>query len=111
MKKAHLMSDFIKKISPRLGLEPTKMRQDLRKSVSILLEREENVLSFGCYFSRRNYGTVSYPFSCNSKTLLLLCKRGRGAREKYYRRLFQADTNKGLSEGLIIWGLSSSYAW
>ena len=51
MKKAHLMSDFIKKISPRLGLEPTKMRQDLRKSVSILLEREENVLSFGCYFS------------------------------------------------------------
>ena len=51
MKKAHLMSDFIKKISPRLGLEPTKMRQDLRKSVSIKPECQENVLSFGCYFN------------------------------------------------------------
>ena len=33
MKKAHLISDFRKKISPQLGLEPTKMRQDLEKSV------------------------------------------------------------------------------
>ena len=30
--------------------------------------------------------------------MLLLCKRGRGAREKYYRRLFQADTNKEPAE-------------
>ena len=39
-----------KKISPQLGLKPTKMRQDLKKSVSILIEREENVLSFGSDF-------------------------------------------------------------
>ena len=46
------MSDFIKKISPQVGLEPMKMRQDLKKSVSNLIEREENVLSFGCNFRR-----------------------------------------------------------
>ena len=34
-KKAHLISDFRKKISPQVGLEPTKMRQDLKKSVSL----------------------------------------------------------------------------
>ena len=28
------------------------MRQDLKKYVSNLIEREENVLSFGCDFSR-----------------------------------------------------------
>ena len=48
--KAHLILDFKKK-SPQVGLEPTKMRQDLKKSVSNLIEREENVLSFGCDFS------------------------------------------------------------
>ena len=52
MKKAHLISDFRKKISPQVGLEPTKMRQDLKKSVSILPEGEEKILSFGCDFSR-----------------------------------------------------------
>ena len=31
--KGHLITDFRKKISPRLGLEPTKMRQDLKKSM------------------------------------------------------------------------------
>ena len=50
MKKVHLISDFRKKISPLLGLEPTKMRQDLKKSVSNLIERVENVLSFGSDF-------------------------------------------------------------
>ena len=34
-----------------MGLEPTKMRQDLKKSVSILLEREEKIISFGSDFS------------------------------------------------------------
>ena len=51
MKKAHLISDFRKKISPQVGLEPTKMRQYLKKSVSNLIEGEENVLSFGYDFS------------------------------------------------------------
>ena len=44
--KAHLISDFRKKISPQVGLEPTKMRQDLKKSVSVLPEGEEKILSF-----------------------------------------------------------------
>ena len=44
------MSDFIKKISPQVGLEPTKMRQDLKKSVSFLLEGEEKIISFGYDF-------------------------------------------------------------
>ena len=48
--KAHLISDFRKKISPWVGLEPTKMRQDLKKSVSNMIECEENVLSFGSDF-------------------------------------------------------------
>ena len=34
-----------------MGLELTKMRQDLKKSVSNLIEGEENVLSFGYDFS------------------------------------------------------------
>ena len=34
-KKAHLISDFRKKISPQLGLEPTKVRQDLKKSMAM----------------------------------------------------------------------------
>ena len=34
-KKAHLISDFRKKVSPQLGLEPTNMRQNLKKSVSL----------------------------------------------------------------------------
>ena len=51
MKKAPLISDFRKKISPQVGLEPTKMRQYLKKSVSNLIEGEENVLSFGYDFN------------------------------------------------------------
>ena len=50
-KKAHVISDFIKKISPQVGLEPTKMRHDLKKSVSILPEGEEKIISFISYFS------------------------------------------------------------
>ena len=50
-KKAHLISDFIKKISPQVGLEPTKMRHDLKKSVSILPEGEEKIISFISDFS------------------------------------------------------------
>ena len=46
-----MISDFIKKISPQVGLEPTKMRQDLKKSVSFLPEGEEKILSFRCDFS------------------------------------------------------------
>ena len=34
-----------------MGLEPTKMRQDLKKSVSFLLEGEEKIISFGYDFS------------------------------------------------------------
>ena len=34
-KKAHLISDFRKKKSPQVGLEPTKMRQDLKKSMAM----------------------------------------------------------------------------
>ena len=34
-----------------MGLKPTKMRQDLKKSVSLLPEGEEKILSFGCDFS------------------------------------------------------------
>ena len=34
-KKAHVISDFRKKVSPQLGLEPTNMRQSLKKSVSL----------------------------------------------------------------------------
>ena len=49
------MSDFRKKISPQLGLEPTKMSQDLRKSVSILPERDRKIISFGCDFNN-NFG-------------------------------------------------------
>ena len=49
--KAHFILDFKKKKSPQVGLEPTKMRQDLKKSVSNLIEGEENVLSFGYDFS------------------------------------------------------------
>ena len=41
-----MISDFIKKISPQVGLEPTKMRHDLKKSVSVLPEGEEKILSF-----------------------------------------------------------------
>ena len=33
MKKAHLISDFRKKKFPWVGLEPMKMRQDLKKSM------------------------------------------------------------------------------
>ena len=44
--KAHLISDFRKKISPQLGLEPTNMRQNLKKSVSNMIECDVNVLSF-----------------------------------------------------------------
>ena len=51
-KKAHLISDFRKKKSPQVGLEPTKMRQDLKKSVSNMIECEENVLSFGSDFNK-----------------------------------------------------------
>ena len=64
MKKAHLISDFRKKISPQVGLEPTKMRQYLKKSVSNLIECEENVLSFGYdfsnYFKDLNYDIMPY---------------------------------------------------
>ena len=35
-----------KKKSPQVGLEPTKMRHDLKKSVSILPEGEEKIISF-----------------------------------------------------------------
>ena len=49
------MSDFIKKISPQVGLEPTKMRQDLKKSVSFLLEGEEKIISFGYDFRSLEY--------------------------------------------------------
>ena len=52
MKKPHLRSDFRKKISPQVGLEPTKMRHDLKKSVSNLIECNENVLSFGYDFNK-----------------------------------------------------------
>ena len=55
MKKAHLILDFRKKISPQVGLEPTKMRQYLKKSVSNLIEGEENVLSFGYDFTTLHY--------------------------------------------------------
>ena len=51
--KSPFISDFRKKIFPRLGLEPMKMRQDLKKSVSNMIECEENVLSFGSDFSDR----------------------------------------------------------
>ena len=64
--KAHLISDFRKKISPRLGLEPTKMRQDLRKSVSIKPECQENVFSFGCYFSNQILYYISYLVESDS---------------------------------------------
>ena len=50
-KKAHLISDFRKKVSPQLGLEPTNMRQNLKKSVSNMIECDVNVLSFGSDFS------------------------------------------------------------
>ena len=48
-----MISDFIKKISPQVGLEPTKMRHDLKKSVSVLPEGEEKILSFISDFSDR----------------------------------------------------------
>ena len=51
-KKAHLILDFRKKIPPQVGLEPTKMRQDLKKSVSVLPEGEEKILSFRWDFSK-----------------------------------------------------------
>ena len=35
MKKDHLVSDFRKKNSPQLGLEPTKVRQDLKISMAM----------------------------------------------------------------------------
>ena len=38
MNRAHLISDFIKKKSPQPGLEPTKMRQYLKNSMSPLHE-------------------------------------------------------------------------
>ena len=60
MKKPHLRSDFRKEISPQVGLEPTKMRHDLKKSVSNLIECNENVLSFG------------YDFSYQMKTIIIL---------------------------------------
>ena len=49
-----MISDFIKKISPQVGLEPTKMRHDLKKSVSVLPEGEEKILSFISDFRARS---------------------------------------------------------
>ena len=49
--KAHLILDFRKKKSPQVGLEPTKMRQDLKKSVYILPAHAEKIILFGCDFS------------------------------------------------------------
>ena len=46
-----MISDFIKKISPQVGLEPTKMRHDLKKSVSILPEGDVKIISFISDFS------------------------------------------------------------
>ena len=57
--KVHMLKNFRKKISPQVGLEPTKMRQDLKKSVSILPEGEEKILSFGYDFSE-NFGLHYY---------------------------------------------------
>ena len=57
-KKAHLISDFRKKVSPQLGLEPTNMRQNLKKSVSNMIECDVNVLSFGSDFSSEHYLTT-----------------------------------------------------
>ena len=42
-KKAHLISDFRKKISPRLGLEPTKMRQKVSLCLIEFSERERKI--------------------------------------------------------------------
>ena len=70
MKKPHLRSDFRKEISPQVGLEPTKMRHDLKKSVSNLIECNENVLSFGYDFSHFNFEETNFhPFCSNSKPL------------------------------------------
>ena len=68
MKKAPLISDFRKKISPQVGLEPTKMRQDLKKSVSVLPEGDEKILSFRWDFSTL-VGNSNDPPRKNSESL------------------------------------------
>ena len=62
-KKAHVISDFRKKVSPQLGLEPTNMRQNLKKSVSNMIECDVNVLSFGSDFREMRVGGAIRPFN------------------------------------------------
>ena len=61
-KKAHVISDFRKKVSPQLGLEPTNMRQNLKKSVSNMIECDVNVLSFGSDFRLHSYHGYFFLF-------------------------------------------------
>ena len=42
-----------------MGLEPTKMRHDLKKSVSVLPEGEEKILSFISDFTSKNIDEIT----------------------------------------------------
>ena len=82
---------FHKKISPQLGLEPTKMRQYLKKSVSNMIEREENVLSFGSHFRSSEHFFLALRKLNQAKTHFLSHFRGF---EPQLRRYFflKSDT-------------------